>query len=113
LPCKIVYVDDEIDLCQNFSEYFTSDKVSVETFTSPDLAIEFLNSNTTDFLVVDYRMPGTSGEELALGLSDQIPKILVTADFNVVTTYPFLKILEKPFNLEEIYLAMKSLDLDC
>ena len=113
MPCKIVYVDDESDLCQNFRDYFTSDRVSVETFSAPELAMDFLKSNTPDFLVVDYRMPGTTGEKIAFSLSDQIPKILVTADFNVVTTYPFLKILEKPFDYEEIYQAMKSLDLDC
>jgi len=99
---KVFYLDDEEDLCENFSDYFASDKVAVTTFTDPDAAIEAVTKQVPDLFFVDYRLPGITGDEVAKLLPSDIPKFLLTGDISLNSTYKFIRVINKPYNSEEI-----------
>jgi len=102
MPLNVVYLDDEPDLCSNFSDFFASRDVLIKTFTDPEEAIRYVNRHPPDLLFVDYRLPSTTGDEIALALDPAIPKYLVTGDITIVTTYQFMGVFSKPYPPDEI-----------
>ena len=99
---KIYYLDDEEDLCSIFSDEFSSDEIEVVTFTEPQNAIEAAQKVVPDMLFLDYRLPATTGDEVAKKFLESIPKYLVTGDIEVKTEVKFQGIFSKPLNVEII-----------
>lgn len=99
---KVCYVDDEADLCENFSDAFANENVEVICFTDPQVALHSIKSAPPDFLFLDYRMPGLNGLELVKELNPQYPVVLITGEINLQTSFPFLKILSKPYSIDVI-----------
>jgi two-component system LytT family response regulator len=102
MSLNIVYLDDEPELCEMFLDFFTSVNVSIKTFTDPQTAIDSINANPPDLIFLDYRLPNTNGDQVALKLSKSIPKVLVTGDITINTEYSFLKVFPKPYKHEEM-----------
>jgi DNA-binding response OmpR family regulator len=102
MPLKIYYIDDELALCENFTDFFSSKDVEVITFTDPVLAIAASKDNPPDILFVDYRLPNSTGDQVAKTININIPKYLVTGDINVKTQFKFDAIFSKPYKPEEI-----------
>lgn len=102
MSLKIVYIDDEEDLCKIFCQIFTRKGFEVIGFTNSQEGIEYITTNPPDVIFFDYRLPGKNGDELALLLSNIIPKYLITGELNVKTKYPFERIFHKPFNPDEV-----------
>jgi DNA-binding NtrC family response regulator len=63
----LIVVDDEPSILFNIKEYFTSS--TVVTFTDPHNAETWMQQNSCDIIIVDYRMPGLTGLELLQRLS--------------------------------------------
>lgn len=97
MPFNIYYLDDEEDLCQIFIDYFASKDVVVTTFIDPKIAIDAINKNPPHLFFIDYRMPGTTGDEVAKVLDPNIPKFLITGDISINTQYKFEKVFTKPY----------------
>ena len=95
MPIKVYYIDDEIELCENFEDFFASEEISIKTFTDPFIAIEFMKSQPPDLLFIDYRLKGINGDEVSQILDPSIPKMLITGDISLQTQYKFLKIFFK------------------
>ncbi len=93
----VYYLDDESDLCRIFAHLFTTKDVRVVTFSDPDEAIAAYRKEKPDVFFIDYRLPQTSGDQVALMFDDDVPKVLVTGDLQVEPTYPFYALLRKPF----------------
>jgi DNA-binding NtrC family response regulator len=102
MPLKVYYLDDETDLCANFTDHFESDEVQVTTFVVPELAISAVKDTPPDIFFIDYRLPGINGEEVAWMTSDKIPKYLVTGESSVGTDYEFAGIIDKARGIVEI-----------
>lgn len=102
MPLKIVYLDNEPQLCEMFVDNFASADVSVETFTDPEKAVAAINATIPDLVFLDYRLPQTTGEAVAHRLMADIPKVLVTGDLTVKGIKDFVKIFHKPFNFDEM-----------
>ncbi len=102
MPINVFYLDDEEDLCEIFSDIFSSDDVKVTTFTDPKKIIETVKVNTPDMIFLDYRLPSTNGDEVAQKLTEGIPKYLITGEISVNTKYKFNKIFSKPYKNDEI-----------
>jgi DNA-binding NtrC family response regulator len=98
LEIKVYYVDDEPGICELFEELFSTDEVTVVTFTDPFLALEAILQSPPDILFTDYRMPGMSGVELAKKTDPMLKKILISGENNVVTDFKFDAVLTKPMN---------------
>jgi DNA-binding NtrC family response regulator len=102
LPLKIIYLDDEPDLGSMFADNFASDQVTIETYTDATAAIAAVQAACPDAFFVDYRLPGTTGDEVAQKLPPDLPKILITGDLAVAPVTKFVKIFNKPFDFAEM-----------
>ncbi len=99
---KVVYVDDEEEICQLFTEYIESDDVEVRTFSNPDIAVQELNANPPDLVFLDYRLPNTTGDQIAAQLDPALPKVLITGDLAVNLATRFVKVFFKPIEFAEL-----------
>ncbi len=97
------YVDDEPDICDNFSELFSSADFLVKTFTDPKKAIEEAKRSRPDLVFLDFRMKTMTGDEVALLMDPKIPKFLVTGDISIETKYKFDRVINKPYNEKAIF----------
>jgi DNA-binding NtrC family response regulator len=102
MSLNIWYVDDEPCLCEIFKEFFTTKDVNVKVFLNPNDALEEAKTVTPDILFIDYRLPSTTGDEIAQMLSPSIPKYLITGEQSVSTVYNFIEIFQKPYKSKVI-----------
>lgn len=96
MPFTIYYLDDEPDLLEIFAETFSSKKILIRTFISPDEAIAEAAVNPPDLMFIDFRLSGTTGFEVAKRLLPSIPKALISGDMSIQSDRLFLKAFEKP-----------------
>lgn len=102
MQLSIVYLDDEIDLCEMFKDIFSSDTIQIKTFIDPEAAIAEIERELPDLVFLDYRLPSTNGESVARRLDPSIPKVLVTGDLEVNPSNLFLKVFGKPYDSKEV-----------
>ncbi len=102
MQLNIYYLDDEEALCEIFVDYFASKEVNVTTFIDPKVAIDAIKKSPPDILFIDYRLPSTTGDELAKRMAADIPKYLITGDIGVKTEYKFKAVFNKPYKPEDI-----------
>ena len=106
----VFVVDDDAAVCDSLRFLIESVGLQVKTFGSAD---EFLSECTADqpgCLVLDLRMPGTSGLELQELMARRgfcLPVILITAHGDVPTAVRAMKagaidFMSKPFNDQEL-----------
>ena len=62
-------------------------------------------------MFIDYRLPQTTGDDVAQKLDPSIPKVLITGDHHVQTTYQFIACLEKPTKDEDIFAIIAQVRL--
>jgi len=108
MPFRVYYLDDEESLCNIFSEFINSKDVHVTTFVDPSEAIKICKKNPPDLFFIDYRLPGTTGDIVASDIDENIPKILVTGDISIHSTYDFQQILSKPLDFNNIQKLIDS-----
>ncbi len=106
---RIFYLDDEEELLAIFQETFESDRHEIRTFSSPNDLILEVAKNPPSLIFLDYRLPSTTGLEVAKLLPDSIPKILITGDLNISGASGFQEILTKPFSISEIQKILDQL----
>ena len=61
MSAHILIADDDEVSCQLFCETLESEGFQVEQTTSGEAAFSRLREDTPDLLIIDVRMPGTSG----------------------------------------------------
>ena len=108
LPLRIVYLDDEIDLCEIVQEFLTSSTVSVKTFVDPAAAIRHINATKPDLILLDYRLPNTTGADVALQLDTGIPKVLISGELEPVGNDLFVQIFSKPIDFAKLSLFVEQ-----
>jgi two-component system, NtrC family, response regulator AtoC len=107
---RILIVDDDEVSCQLFAETLESDGFSVEQVTSGDAALARLEANSYDLLLIDVRMPGTSGLEVTRITHNKFPAlpiVVMTAFGSIDTAVEAIHegafdFISKPMNLAEI-----------
>lgn len=113
---KILLVDDEVKLLKALKKSLELEGYEVFDFSSPIVALEFLQKRQVDLVVSDIRMTGMSGIEL-LGRINELksspPCILMTAFSSVETAVTAVKLgaadyLLKPFELSDFKAAIKN-----
>ena len=62
---KLLLIDDEPDIVSVFKQGLENAGYEVDSFTEPRSALENFKPNYYDRIIIDVRMPGVSGFELA------------------------------------------------
>jgi DNA-binding response OmpR family regulator len=113
---KILLLEDELMLNQTIKEFLESQgNVVTETFDGQD-AIEIIEKNEFDLLILDINVPGVDGLSLLEALHVKkiyIPTIYISALVDIedisrafdLGCYDYLK---KPFHLQELSLRIKK-----
>ncbi|MFN8846510.1 MAG: response regulator [Bdellovibrionales bacterium] len=96
----VVFIDDEIDLCELYEEYFSNSEVLVKGFTDLDVAEKYILSNKVSIVFIDYRMPKSNGADYRRRLPSDISCYLVTGEFLQETPAGFIDMVEKPLQPE-------------
>ena len=102
VPLKVLFLDDEVELCEIFRDFFTSAEVDVDTFSVPQQAIEATLKKKYDLIFLDYRLPGITGDVVAQKMPPDVPKYMITGELGANPTYAFKHIFQKPFEPELI-----------
>jgi len=79
---SILIVDDEIDFRDSLGEILHEAGYSVIKASSANEALEKIKSNPVSMILLDYSMPGMSGEELLNELDksgNNLPSLVLTA----------------------------------
>ena len=105
---RIYYLDDELELLELFVDTFSEPGVEITVFSEVASALEAINKQAPDLLFLDYRLAGTTGDEVALGLSPSIPKALITGDQQVKVKAKFEALFSKPYRSDEIEAFIKK-----
>jgi CheY-like chemotaxis protein len=99
---KILYLDDEPELCRLFSALFSAEDVEVKVFTDAREAIDEARKAPPDIAILDYRLPEMNGDRVAQLMPAEVPKYLVTGDIMIAPAYPFVAIYSKPDFIKEV-----------
>jgi DNA-binding response OmpR family regulator len=102
MQLKIVYLDDEPDLCEIFKDCFETESITIKTFIDPEQAVSEIKKIKPDLVLLDYRLPNTTGLQIAKRLDPEIIKVLITGDLSVQPDTAFYKIFKKPYKLNEM-----------
>lgn len=107
-PLKVYYLDDEIDLLEMFRDLFSGPGIEIRTFVDPALAIAEVWRSPPDLLILDYRLPNTTGDKIAQLLDPGLPKIMITGDLMVKTNSTFERVFHKPYSFSEMAEFLES-----
>jgi DNA-binding NtrC family response regulator len=110
MSAHILIVDDDEVSCQLFAEALESEGFQVEQATSGDAALSRLREDTYDLLIIDVRMPGTSGLAVTRVVHEKdpsLPVIVMTAFGSIETAVEAIHegafdFISKPMNLAEL-----------
>jgi len=108
MQLEVAYIDDEVDLCEIFSEAFTKAHINISTYTDPNLALKFLAKNPPDLVFIDFRLPNINGDQIALKMDPKIPKALITGDAHVNAQAEFDRIFYKPVDFDQLGQYLES-----
>lgn len=108
---KILVVDDEKEIVANLSEYLSLKGISVSQAFSGEEALSIIEKEKLDAVLLDVRMPGIQGTEVARIIKNKSPvtKVIIMTGFPEDMSEKLIqeKILDevfvKPFKLEALY----------
>jgi DNA-binding NtrC family response regulator len=110
MSAHILIADDDEVSCELFAETLESEGFRVAQATSGEAALSRLREGAYDLLIIDVRMPGTSGLEVTRIVHEQypsLPVIVMTAFGSMETAVEAIHegafdFISKPMNLEEL-----------
>jgi two-component system response regulator AtoC len=110
MSARILIADDDEVSCQLFAETLEEEDYRVEQVLSGDEALKRLAGDSYDLLIIDVRMPGTSGLEVAREVHEKypsLPVIVMTAFGSIETAVEAIHegafdFISKPMNLAEL-----------
>src|SRR5499426_386483 len=110
MSAHILIADDDEVSCQLFAETLESEGFRVDQTTSGEAALLRLREDTPDLLIIDVRMPGTSGLEVTRIVHEKYPSlpiIVMTAFGSIETAVEAIHegafdFISKPMNLAEL-----------
>jgi DNA-binding response OmpR family regulator len=108
LSFKIYYLDDEPELLELFVDTFSEPGIEICIFNDVSAFHEAIQRRIPDLIFLDYRLSGTTGDEIALRLDPNLPKALITGDQQVKTKAFFEAQFAKPYRTEEIEAFIKK-----
>ena len=114
----IVIVDDEKMVLKSLSSFLSLEtEYRVETFLSPQEALQFIKNNDVDLVVSDYLMPDMDGLtflELVKNEKPEVPRIILTgyADkenaIKAINDVGLFQYIEKPWNNDDLLIIFRN-----
>jgi two-component system response regulator FixJ len=106
----VFVVDDDAGLCESLRALAQSVGLAVEVYPNATVFLENLTSEPLGCLVLDVRLPGTSGldlQEELIARGADIPIIMITGYPDVAVAVQAMKngafdFIEKPFSMQRI-----------
>ena len=113
---KILIIDDDPEMTSLLSEFLTDHKYSVEIYHSPLKALEFLQKNSVDLVLLDIMMPEMDGLNVLRKIREhsEVPVMMLTAKGDVSDKVVGLELgaddyLSKPFEPQELIARVQSI----
>ena len=113
---RVLLVDDDRELCQMLTEYLQAEHFSVASVHDGGDALNELQTNAYEILVLDVMLPSVSGFEVLrkLGASFATPILMLTARGDDVERIVGLELgaddyLSKPFNPRELVARIRAI----
>jgi len=113
---KVLLVDDEKEFLEIMSERMKARDMEVTTVTSARQALEIIEKESFDAIILDFQMPGMDGMDALKAIKAKKPElqiILLTGYATVEKSVEAMKIgatdfIEKPVDLEVLAEKIKS-----
>ena len=74
---KVLVVDDEAPVRDLFTDLFQAEKYTVKTASSGEEALDLIDKDNFDVVLLDIKLPGISGIEVLKRIKDKHPKLMV------------------------------------
>jgi len=112
---NILVVDDEVNVIESFRQLLEDD-YRVSTATSGEEALEKVENENLDLILLDIKMPGMDGIEVLrrIGeLKENVDVIMVTAVNTMKTAIEAMKLgaydyITKPFDVDEVIVSINK-----
>ena len=111
---RVLVVDDDIQLCELLGEVLESEGYHVDTVHCGEAALEFIQSNLVDLVLLDVMLPNLSGIQVARRICQRFatPILMLTAlndDASMLDGYQAGadQYIAKPFNVPELLTRIK------
>ena len=106
---RILIVDDERDICDCLTEFFQMKGFTVASAFSGEEALDRLEQDAADVVVLDILLPGLSGIEILRRVHERAPHIRVVMLTGIneaelrrtARTYGAVGYITKPFDFSE------------
>jgi len=99
---KILLIDDDVELCQEFTEILTDEGYSVQTAYNGIEGQKRIKEDVFDIIVIDYKMPSLGG----IGLLKFIKERDLKAKIFLMSGKPFVEKLVEGENLSGLEIAI-------
>ena len=113
---KILIIDDDVQLSKLIEEFLGTFNYDITIIHEPEPALEFLQKNTMDLVILDIMLPGIDGFQVLRKIREdsQIPVIMLTARGEVTDRIVGLELgaddyLAKPFEPRELLARIQSI----
>ena len=113
--CKIVIIEDDIDICNMIKKFLENNKYSVQYALNGIEGINLCKSFVPDLIILDIMLPGLNGDDVLQKLRKftNAPVIVVSAKTMVQTKIELLKMgaddyMTKPFDLYELLARIEA-----
>lgn len=109
-PARLLVVDDERGQCELVKKLLSDQGYEVDIADGGEAALELLERNPYELVVLDYQMPGMNGVELfraARQVQPELVGVFLTAYADINTVFPAMdagveRVLSKPVDSREL-----------
>ncbi len=112
---RVLIVDDENDIAELISDVLTDEGYETVIKNNGADAVEAINENNFDLIILDIMMPKMNGTEVCSQIRDKVncPIIFVTAKTHLIDKLVGFEIgaddyITKPFTIEELVARVKA-----
>ena len=105
---NVLFVDDEVDFLETLMKRMRKRLVNVSGVKSGQEALEFLDRNKVDVVVLDVRMPGMDGIETLRAIKQRHPLVEVI----MLTGHASLEVAKEGMELGAFDYLMKPVNID-
>lgn len=114
---KILLVEDDPAICETVVDLLESERYAVEVVNDGKDALQILEHNLFDLLILDWQLPGASGPEICSAVRakrDGTPVLMLTSRSSISDKEQGFEVgaddyLPKPFDVRELRMRVRAL----